>query len=119
MGIFYTQLSTRPYLFYFVFLFLFAKISGHLFVRKNYNVSHPPGKSWSTIDRALQNGSQQFWRICPRRGPDVEIGRQRRRGAPEQPDVPTGSRAGPDFSTSGPSRGQIRTTRPRYAVQTL
>ena len=35
-----------------------AKTSGHLFVRKNYNAPHPPGKSWSTIDRALQNGSQ-------------------------------------------------------------
>ena len=36
------------------------KTSGHLFVRKNYNAPHPPGKSWSTIDRALQNGSQLF-----------------------------------------------------------
>ena len=34
--------------------------SGHLFVRKNYNAPHPPGKSWSTIDRALKNGSQLF-----------------------------------------------------------
>jgi len=37
-----------------------AKTSGHLFVRKNYNAPHPPGKSWSTIDRALQNCSQLF-----------------------------------------------------------
>ena len=37
-----------------------SKTSGHLFVRKNYNAPHPPGKSWSTIDRALQNGSQLF-----------------------------------------------------------
>ncbi len=37
-----------------------AKTSGHLFVRKNYNAPHPPGKSWSTIDRAFQNCSQLF-----------------------------------------------------------
>ena len=37
-----------------------TKTSGHLFVRKNYNAPHPPGKSWLTIDRALQNGSQLF-----------------------------------------------------------
>ena len=37
-----------------------AKTSGHLFVRKNYNAPHPPGKTWSTIDRALQNFSQLF-----------------------------------------------------------
>ncbi len=36
------------------------KTSGHLFVRKNYNTPHLPGKSWSMIDRALQNGSQLF-----------------------------------------------------------
>ena len=37
-----------------------TKISGHLFVRKDGNAPHPPGKSWSTIDGALQNGSQLF-----------------------------------------------------------
>ena len=37
-----------------------TKASGHLFVRKSGNAPHPPGKSWSTIDRALQNGSQLF-----------------------------------------------------------
>ena len=36
------------------------KASGHLFIRKSYNAPNPPGKSWSTIDRALQNGSQLF-----------------------------------------------------------
>ena len=34
--------------------------SGHLFVRKNFNAPRPQGKSWSMIDRALQNSSQLF-----------------------------------------------------------
>ena len=32
----------------------------NLYVCNSYNTPHPPGKSWSTIDRALQNGSQLF-----------------------------------------------------------
>ena len=46
-----SRLQTLPFV---------TKTSGHLFVRKSYNAPHPPGKSWSTIDRALQNGSQLF-----------------------------------------------------------
>ena len=38
-----------------------TKTSGHLLIRKNYNAPHPPGKSWSTIDRALQNGFPAVW----------------------------------------------------------